>query len=359
MMKHIERVSAGNPELRKKLLGMYAGESLHIPGHYDLGDYSGGKPTSFGPLQFHRGGPGSIGTDFEKETGKNLEDPSTIPDQFDYAAKWLKNHPNADIGKVWHGYADRGKAMVEQGWGSNTPSAAHQAQKRLLTGAAKQIKVVGNARGNTENVDQDLIAALSAANAKLADGYSAEIFSGHRNTPDVHGRGLAADIRLRKNGEEVPGKEGRDVTGKYTEFARMVYGEMLRINPAKAARMSWGGSFGTQLGGGGPSDNEHFDVWKRRGGVRPGHSKQIQDLGPLPDKTSMLHQKFLPHNVGAATMAANSTHHHGPVNSHNTVARSSRRRGECSHGAGKRCKRDRAGYQASAGTRELCIAWEL
>ena len=246
MMKHIERVSAGNPELRKKLLGMYAGESLHIPGHYDLGDYSGGKPTSFGPLQFHRGGPGSIGTDFEKETGKNLEDPSTIPDQFDYAAKWLKNHPNADIGKVWHGYADRGKAMVEQGWGSNTPSAAHQAQKRLLTGAAKQIKVVGNARGNTANVDQDLIAALSAANAKLTDGYSAEIFSGHRNTPDVHGRGLAADIRLRKNGEEVPGKEGRDVTGKYTEFARMVYGEMLRINPAKAARMSWGGSFGTQ-----------------------------------------------------------------------------------------------------------------
>ena len=90
MMKHIERVSAGNPELRKKLLGMYAGKSLHIPGHYDLGDYSGGKPTSFGPLQFHRGGPGSIGTDFEKETGKNLEDPSTIPDQFDYAAKWLK-----------------------------------------------------------------------------------------------------------------------------------------------------------------------------------------------------------------------------------------------------------------------------
>ena len=90
MMKHIERVSAGNPELRKKLLGMYAGESLHIPGHYDLGDYSGGKPTLFGPLQFHRGGPGSIGTDFEKETGKNLEDPSTIPDQFDYAAKWLK-----------------------------------------------------------------------------------------------------------------------------------------------------------------------------------------------------------------------------------------------------------------------------
>ena len=63
--------------------------------------------------------------------------------------------------------------------------------------------------------------------------------------------------------------------------------------------------FGTQLGGGGPSDNEHFDVWKRRGGVRPGHSKQIQDLGPLPDKTSMLHQKFLPHNVGAAMMAAN------------------------------------------------------
>jgi hypothetical protein len=133
MMKQIDRVSAGDPELHKKLLGMYAGESAHIPGHYDLGDYSNGKPTSFGPLQFHRGGPGSIGTDFERETGKNLEDQSTIPDQFDYAAKWLKSHPNADIGKVWHGYADRGKAMVERGWGSQV---SNQSQGGPLSGSA-------------------------------------------------------------------------------------------------------------------------------------------------------------------------------------------------------------------------------
>lgn len=133
VMKELNRVSADDPEVHRKLLSIYAGESAHKQGHYDTGDFKDkdpNKPTSFGPLQFHRGGPGSIGTDFERTTGKSLEDPKTMPAQFDYAAHWLKEHPAADPGKTWFGYRDRGKRMVDEGWGAD-PQAVARREKFL------------------------------------------------------------------------------------------------------------------------------------------------------------------------------------------------------------------------------------
>lgn len=52
-----------------------------------------------------------------------------------------------------------------------------------------------------------------------------------------------------------------------------------------------------------------------RGGLRYGpHS-----VAPKPQENVSRPQSFIP-PIGAAMMAANSTHHHGPVNSHNTNA---------------------------------------
>jgi hypothetical protein len=46
------------------------------------------------------------------------------------------------------------------------------------------------------------------------------------------------------------------------------------------SKFAWGGSFGTQKGGGGVSDLMHFDIMRRRGGVRRIISRR--SMGPMP-----------------------------------------------------------------------------
>ena len=55
--------------------------------------YAGGdRGTSFGAMQLHRGGPGSVGTEFERQTGKSLSDPRNEAAEIDFAGKWIKQH---------------------------------------------------------------------------------------------------------------------------------------------------------------------------------------------------------------------------------------------------------------------------
>jgi hypothetical protein len=113
----IDKATEGNPGLRKMMMGSYAGESSHVPGHYDT-NLNGEE--SYGPFQLNR--RGGLGVDFERDTGLSLKDPSTIPAQAAWVAKHLREHPS-DISK-FHGYADRGRAMVESGWGSGAGAGA-------------------------------------------------------------------------------------------------------------------------------------------------------------------------------------------------------------------------------------------
>ena len=51
-----------------------------------------GLPTSFGDFQLHRGGPGSVGYEYERETGHKLNDARYWKEQGAYALDWQAKH---------------------------------------------------------------------------------------------------------------------------------------------------------------------------------------------------------------------------------------------------------------------------
>ena len=65
------------------------------------GDYVAGKPTSGGPFQFHTGGAGSVGTEYERATGYSVYDPSHIDQYLDFTFKWVRQNGWGP----WHGAA--------------------------------------------------------------------------------------------------------------------------------------------------------------------------------------------------------------------------------------------------------------
>jgi len=54
--------------------------------------------------------------DFEKQTGLKLTDPSTIPAQTEWVAKYLAKNPNMNIGGTWFGY--HGDTDWNSKWGN-------------------------------------------------------------------------------------------------------------------------------------------------------------------------------------------------------------------------------------------------
>lgn len=167
-------------------------------------------------------------------------------------------------------------------------------------GEPAPLDVVG--RGDVGGVDKRLMRDVAAGAAHLPPGYKAEIFSGFRTgDTGAHGKGEAVDVQIVDPEGHVIRSRGEDPTGMYERMARSTYGEMLKRDPDLAERMAWGGSFGTRKGGGGEADLMHMDIMGRRGGVRPGYSKQIQELGPLgdePSKTPPRQKESRLHSVG-------------------------------------------------------------
>jgi hypothetical protein len=138
--------------------------------------------------------------------------------------------------------------------------------------------------GSTQGVDKRLLNTVAAGAADLPPGYKVKVFSGFRGgDPGAHGRGQAVDVEIvDPQGNVIPSR-GEDKTGMYRRLARYTYAEMKAKYPDLAEnKFAWGGSFGTQKGGGGVSDLMHFDIMKRRGGVRASHYPQVQQMGALP-----------------------------------------------------------------------------
>jgi len=149
------------------------------------------------------------------------------------------------------------------------------------TGKPSPLDVI---HGTIEGVDKRLLADVAAGASHLPEGYQVKVFSGFRaGDPGAHGRGQAIDVEIvDPKGNVIPSR-GADTTHMYERLAKSVYGEMRVRDPDLAEKkFAWGGSFGTQKGGGGESDLMHFDIMGRRGGVRASHFKQVQELGELP-----------------------------------------------------------------------------
>lgn len=174
-----------------------------------------------------------------------------------------------------------GYAMIDQtlqsmaGAGTATASATPAPTGAVTSTAA------------AKGVDPNLTAAVTAGmNAALPPGYTAKITSGERDEPGSwHAKGLAEDWQIYDPKGNPVSNRGEDTTGLYRTAAVNAYAWMMRNHPELAARMGWGGHFGTQLGGGGPPDLMHFDL----GGIR-GHfgdmasefkeAKQLVAQGP-------------------------------------------------------------------------------
>jgi hypothetical protein len=72
-----------NPDLMERVA-----RSEGLADKYGTGDHG----TSFGAMQLHRGGRGSVGTEFERETGLNLADPKNEKAATEFAAGWVAKH---------------------------------------------------------------------------------------------------------------------------------------------------------------------------------------------------------------------------------------------------------------------------
>ena len=119
------------------MYGIVAGESLH-KGEYDIGD--GG--LSFGPFQLYTGG--GLGNEFLKQTGLNLSNPATIPQQAAWVANYIKQHPGMNIKQTWHGY--NGNADWNPKWGDAGYKAPITDVKTVKTSAPAGLLGAGLAK---------------------------------------------------------------------------------------------------------------------------------------------------------------------------------------------------------------------
>jgi hypothetical protein len=96
--------------------GIRAGESGH-KSTYDSVDNA--RESSWGPFQLNR--HGGLGNQFEKDTGLDVRDPSTIPAQTEWVAKYL---PTGHGTGPWMGFHGRRKADPRWGDSGYIPSKA-------------------------------------------------------------------------------------------------------------------------------------------------------------------------------------------------------------------------------------------
>jgi N-acetylmuramoyl-L-alanine amidase len=95
--------------------GIRAGESLHT-NYYDKKDDT--KESSWGPFQLNR--RRGLGVQFEKDTGLDVRDPSTIPAQAEWVAKYLATGHGTG---AWMGFHGRRKADPRWGDSGYNPGA--------------------------------------------------------------------------------------------------------------------------------------------------------------------------------------------------------------------------------------------
>jgi hypothetical protein len=70
--------------------------------------FGGDRGTSFGAMQLHRGGAGSVGTEYERLTGHSLSDPRNEAEEITFAAKWIQKYGwGAWMGARKHGIVGR------------------------------------------------------------------------------------------------------------------------------------------------------------------------------------------------------------------------------------------------------------
>jgi hypothetical protein len=117
----INEVSAAEGIDPRIMEGIRAGESGH-GSNYDTN--LTGSDESYGPFQLNRKHPGDLGSLFQRETGLDLSDPSTIAAQARWVARYIKRTGNLSPWAGYHGNRDADPRWGDSGY---VPSSADKA----------------------------------------------------------------------------------------------------------------------------------------------------------------------------------------------------------------------------------------
>jgi hypothetical protein len=103
VLRAIHKSAGGDPWVEKTMQGIYSGESAH-KNRWDVGDVNDGG--AYGPFQFNMG-RGRLGDDFQRDTGLDPRNPSSLQSMADYTAKKLRSMRTRGQSpvSVWHGLA--------------------------------------------------------------------------------------------------------------------------------------------------------------------------------------------------------------------------------------------------------------
>lgn len=185
-------------------VGIADGEGLggSTPNRLTPGDFKNGVPTSFGPFQMHRGGRGSVGTEYENSSGHKVDDPAHWKEQIDFSLDWAKKNGWG----AWYGRSKHGIGLRE-GLDYN-PSASRQSAGDVAgkdgVGGIEQ-RQGGSIR--SQPITDALKGQISAAAA--AAGVNAEVYSGgqdesgpNRTGSHRHDHGNSADLKLYTVGQD-------------------------------------------------------------------------------------------------------------------------------------------------------------
>lgn len=185
-------------------VGIADGEGLggSTPNRLTPGDFKNGVPTSFGPFQMHRGGRGSVGTEYENSSGHKVDDPAHWKEQIDFSLDWAKKNGWG----AWYGRSKHGIGLRE-GLDYNPGSSRQSAGDVAAKDGAGGIEQRQGGSIRSQPITDALKGQISAAAA--AAGVNAEIYSGgqdesgpNRTGSHRHDHGNSADLKLYTVGQD-------------------------------------------------------------------------------------------------------------------------------------------------------------
>lgn len=269
-------------------VGIADGEGLggSTPTRLTPGDVRNGVATSFGAFQLHRGGAGSVGTEFERRTGKKVDDPTYWKEQIDFALDWAKkNGWSAWYGRSKHGIGEReGLDYAAPGSGG----AVDQRQSGIRNQAI------------TQALHGQIAAAAAAA------GVNAEVYSGgqdatgpNRTGSHRHDHGQSADLKLYTVGAD--GK--RRYLSMDNETDRTTMEKFIRESVKAGANgvgagPGYMGPSGIHIGGGSPAawgaggSSANAPDWVRRAHQDGMAARSADAYGRLTENAQRLSERF-------------------------------------------------------------------
>lgn len=192
---------------------------------------------------------------------------------------WINNLEGPTFGRGnaihKHGTTPDLQRFRPEDYGINLPGMDGSNPAAALPMSNKQaMEFVGNYKAG---VDQRLTDILEQSSKKFeaATGMDVRASSGFRpGDPRFHGKGMATDVQLWKDGKLLDNYQNADTFKQYEMFAQQVKRDQMEMFPELNQDLRWGGYFSGGKGKYGAMDPMHFDLGGRRVGMAGGSWEQ-------------------------------------------------------------------------------------